>query len=214
MRDAAARSAEARALADALDAYCARYGLATSRVGEHLFKGARSGISLLRHRKRPTERLLARIRQFLAEPPPSGLHRRPCGGARKRRDCSTGEWLAVQVEALIAEHNLSPRSVAQHLFNSPNTLKRLRTMKPQKRTVERVLAFLRAPDIEAMRKPVARASKPPLVPVAPVVSRPRLPLTFEQQLALVASGKASIVEKVRIPERQFDRSLTGNAWML
>lgn len=46
-----------------------------------------------------------------------------------------------------------------------------------------------------------RAAADPLAQLSP----------FERQLALVASGKARVVDVVRIPSRGFERSLTGNA---
>lgn len=196
----AGTAAEARDLADALEAYCAEHGLALSRVGVHLFGGARSGIKLLRLKKFPHKTTLDRVRAFLAAPPPPGLHRRPGGGPRIRRDRSTGEYLALKIEALIAAHDLSPHRVSVHLFKSNHGLQRLREQKPQRSTVERVEAFLEKPPLHLLRPLVVR---PRRVFVRPVREKPRL--TFEEQLALVAAGKVRIapVLRVRSPEPAF-----------
>ena len=82
-------------------------------------------------------------------------------------------------------------------------------MKPQPRTRARVEAFLRHPNIEdcdALR-PRRSSAAPKPIAVKPI----RTPLTFEQKLALVASGRARIIEVPRIPTRGFEQSLTGNS---
>lgn len=204
---ASERAAQARILANALDAYCVRHGLARWRVGVVLFNGCRAGIAKLRKTRRPAAKTLDRVREFLENSPPPGLHRRPLGGPRKRRDRSTGEWLAVRLDKLIAEHDLNPRRVAMHLFNSPHGIRRLREKKPQRRTVEKVAAFLARPDIPALREPPIRSEKRRVfVPVPP---RRRAPLSFEEQLALVRAGKARVVLNLPIRSRVPDVTLGG-----
>lgn len=204
---AAPRADQARILATALEVYCARHGLAKWRVGVLLFKGCRSGIPKLRRTRYPTERVLTRVRSFLAAAPPPGLHRRPLGGPRIRRDCSTGAHLAARLEALIAEHGLSTRRVTMHLFKSPHGFNRLREHKPQRRTALKVEAFLANPPIDALRgSPQAELAR---LPILPSGRRPPRRLTFEQQLALVAAGKARIVAVQPIRKCNPDVTLGG-----
>lgn len=204
------RAAQARILASALELYCANHGLARWRVGVYLFKGCRTPILKLRNTKQPTEETLRRVRAFLAEPPPPGLHRRPLGGPRVRRDCSTGAWLADKLEAFIAEHQLASRRVALHLFNSPHGITRLRELKPWRRTVLRVEAFLQHPDIASLREPVKRKPPEPFM-LRPVPSALRRSYTFEEQLARVLSGQARVVTKIPLTPRGYERSLIGSS---
>lgn len=204
------RSAECRALADALEAYCAEHALARWRVSVLVFKGCRCGIKKLRESKRPTARVLDRVRAFLANSPPPGLHRRPSGGPRKRREGSTGEHLALKLEALIAEHELPSRRVSIFLFNSPHGIQRLRERKPQRRTIVKVEEFLAAPPISELRAPRKKRPKH----VARIVLSPprparRAPLSFDEQLRRVLSGQARVVTKPRMPVRQHEMTLGG-----
>jgi hypothetical protein len=201
------RAVRARILANALEAYCVAHSLARWRVCVLLFKGCRSGIAKLRASKNPRPATLERVREFISGPPPLGLHRRPLGGKRVRRDNSTGAWLASKVDALIAEHGLSPRIVSLRLFNSPHGLRRLREQKPQRRTVERIQAFLERPDIASLKPPPVRKLEPRPAFIAPLRSRPRL--TFQEQLALVEAGKAQVVPKLTIHRRDPEMTLGG-----
>lgn len=203
------RSAEARALADALDAYVELHGLSSWRVGVYLFKGARSGIAKLRRTRRPTDAVVARVRAFLASDPPPGLHRRPLGGPRERRDCSTGAWLADRLEALIAEHGLSRYRVSLRLYNSSHAFDRLRQRKPHPATVAKAMAILEARNLDSLRyqqrRSRRRVAAQPIVLPAP----PKRPLSFEEQLQRVLSGQARVVPKLVIPAREHDFTLAG-----
>lgn len=210
------RAEEARLLANALEAYCERHELAQSRVGVLLFKGGRGGIAKLRRTQNPYRSTLDRVRAFLASPPPPGLHKRPLGGKRIRRNPASGVDLADKLDALIAEHGWKRREVSLQLFNSPDGINRLRTMKPQAHVRARVEAFLRRPSLDdcdtlrARHHRAPSAPKPKQEPQPIIVKVQRTPLTFEEKLALVAAGRVGIMEVPKFA-KGFDMSLVGCA---
>jgi hypothetical protein len=139
------------ALAAELTDYAKRHGLALSRVGAHVF-GNKSIIMRLRHPGRvPQQRTIAKARAFLSAPPPPGLEPRPAGGARIADCGATGAELADELEAMIAEHQLSKTAVGLHLYGHRSGVDVLRRSNPRRSTVAKVRALLADPPLDRLR---------------------------------------------------------------
>jgi hypothetical protein len=207
-------------LAKELAHHCKLHGLSSARVGLHLFH-ARNGIGRLRVTYQPRPETIAKIRAFLASPPSDDVRVQPSGGPRVADNGGiTGAELADQVEAVIAEHNLSKRKVGELIYSNGHGVDLLRGAgRPHKATIEKVRAFLANPPIEDLKKrnpwTGRRATAAAREGGAAGCNTPAAPkpakrgLSFEEQLALVASGKATITNVVRIPMRASPEQTLG-----
>jgi hypothetical protein len=139
-----------RALADALEAYAERHGLATCRLSHHLL-GGRNAIKRLR-RSTPQRATAERIEALLAGPPPAGLERRAAGGSRVAENGGvSGASLAAELDALIADHGLSKVRVGMHVYGNSHGVELLRRSNPRRKTVARVRALLADPPLDDLR---------------------------------------------------------------
>lgn len=130
------------ALADELVSYAERHRLAAWRVAQHLF-GGRNGISRLRRSAHPHKATILKVRAFLAAPPPPGFERQAAGGPRVADVGGvSGEALAVELDALIADHGLSKGAVGRLLYGQSSGVETLRKSSPRRATVAKVRALL------------------------------------------------------------------------